>query len=377
MHTLAENGIAAHWAYKSNSKPSNSQHHNRARAWLKNLLELQQNTRDSMEFLENVKMDLFPDEVYIFTPLGDIIELPRGATVIDFAYRVHTDVGNTCIKAKVDRHLVPLNYTLMNGQTVEIITVSGARPNLAWLNFVTTSKARSNIRDRMKNMQSVESIALGRRLINQYLYNEGLNLENIPQQRINDLLEKYKLETLDQLLEEVGLGNRIPQLVSNNLLPVLLEKNSGGLKNQPLIIKGTEGMVVSYAKCCYPIPGDSIIAFLSAGRGMVIHTHRCKNIADYKKRPEKWIPIQWDKTVNREFSAGIRIVALNQRGVLAKISATIADVQANIEHVNTAEYEGNYYTIHFVLSVINRLHLAKIMRAIRSLDMITTIYRVK
>ncbi len=383
MHNLAEYGVAAHWAYKSEAKASNSQHHARARQWLQNLLEIQQNTCDSMEFLENVKLDLFPDEVYVFTPQGEIIELPRGATIVDFAYRVHSDIGNTCIRAKIDQQVVPLNTTLHNGQTVEIITASGAQPNLAWLTFVTTSKARSSIRNYMKNMQRSESIALGHRLLNQCLSDQGLTLETLSQQRINTLLKDYQLPDMDTLLEEIGFGQRIAQLVIKRLLPQISEdeKSIANLSpttaHTPLAIKGTEGLVITYAKCCHPVPGDDIVGFISAGRGIVIHTCNCKNTQEYQKKPEKWVHVQWSDEVQSEFSVAIRVITQNQRGALAKISSEIAKIEANIEHVDAFEHDENYYAINFIISTRNRQHLAQILKAVHALPIVTHVSRVK
>jgi len=376
MDTVSEQGIASHWIYKTGSESSNIAHI-RAREWLKNLLELQQRAGDSLEFLENVKVDLFPDEVYVFTPTGDIMELPRGATAVDFAYAVHTDVGNSCVAAKVNRRLVPLHTELRNGDTLEVITSPGARPNPTWLNFVVTGKARATIRNYLKNMKEEESVALGRRLLNRALADLSLSLEQIDATLLATLLDEYGMDNLDALLEQIGLGNRMAPLVAralyveNGEAPARSEKNGA----RPLVIKGTEGMVVQYAKCCRPIPGDHILGLLTAGRGIVIHTQNCKNVAEFRKTPEKWIDVQWEEGVEGEFPVELRIEVNNQRGVLATVAATVAEMQANIDNISLDERDGLHTTLNLTVSVSGRTHLARIMRRIRTIEQVLRIIR--
>jgi len=379
MHKVAEQGIAAHWAYKSTEDSSEGLTQTRAREWLKNLLDIQKNAGDSIEFLENVKIDLFPDEVYIFTPNGKIMQLPRNSTAVDFAYAVHTDVGNTCVAVKIDCQLMPLNTVLSNGQTIEIITAKGGRPNPSWLNFVFTVKARSGIRNTLKNLRKDEAILLGQRLLNKCLTKAGSSLEKIPQERIDALLLEYKLETLDELLYKIGLGNRIPQLVARSLLPKKVVEAAAACNidnaGRPLAIEGTEGAVVSYARCCHPLPGDDIIAYMSSGRGIVIHTKDCPNSGEYLKRREKWVDIEWSSEVSGDFSVGLRVLAEHKRGVLATVASIISDLEANIEQVETLERESNYTFLDFVLSVRDRKHLADIIRQLRHLEMVVKINR--
>lgn len=379
MHKVAEQGIAAHWAYKSDENDGEVLSQTRAREWLKNLLDIQKNAGDSIEFLENVKIDLFPDEVYVFTPKGKIMQLPRNSTAVDFAYAVHTDVGNTCVGVKIDSQLMPLNTLLGNGQTIEIITAKGGRPNPSWLNFVFTVKARSSIRNTLKNLKKEEAIKLGRRLLNKCLNRAGTSLEKIPQERIDELLEEYKLSDFDELLYKIGLGNRIPQLVARSMLPKEVIDSSTACKTdnagRPLAIKGTEGAVVSYARCCHPLPGDDIIAYMSSGRGIVIHTKDCPNSGEYSKRREKWVDLEWSNDVSGEFSVGLRILAEHKRGVLATVASIISELEANIEHVETMERESNYTFLDFVLTVRDRKHLADIIRHLRRIEMVVKIQR--
>jgi RelA/SpoT family (p)ppGpp synthetase len=376
MDQVAEAGVAAHWLYKSGDKGASAS--TRAREWLRGLLELQKNAGNSLEFIENVKIDLFPDEVYVFTPQGDILELPRGATVVDFAYSVHSDVGNTCVAARVNRRLVPLRTLLFNGQTVEIITASGAKPNPAWLSFVVTAKARTNIRHYLKNLQAEEAIDLGRRMLDKAMASFGKSLEDVTGESIEALLTDYNLASSEALYEDIGLGNRMAVLVARQLLPEEAgsESSSSG-DNVPLVIRGTEGMVVNFAKCCHPIPGDPIMGFVSAGRGLVIHTQTCNNANDIKRASEKWVDVEWSDEVEGDFHAEMRVDVANQRGVLATLAAIISDMDSNIENVDIEERDGLTTCINFMLTVKNRDHLARIMRRARSVKNVMRISRKK
>ncbi len=385
MHKVAEQGVASHWVYKSEESNTADADKNRlvnqtkTREWLKNILEIQKNTGDSIEFLENVKIDLFPDEVYVFTPKGKIMELPQGATTVDFAYAVHTDIGNSCSAAKVDHKLVPLNTRLKNGNTVEIYTSDDGIPNPAWLNFVVTAKARSNIRSVLKKLHKNESIVLGERLLNKALSGFELELLDIPKEKITEVLKEYQLDSLDDLLAEIGIGNRIPHLVAWHLLPShKLDKDKQMARHaaKKLKIKGTEGVVVHYAKCCRPIPDDPIVAFISKGRGLVIHHKDCANTQDMMKKPENWVDLEWSEDVTGEFSVSLRLLAEHKKGVLAQIANTISAAEANIEKVETTEKDGNYYLLDFVLTVRNRKHLADLIRKLRVLDFIAKVNRL-
>ncbi len=380
MNQVAESGIAAHWLYKSGGDEGNTGE--RAREWLRGLLEMQKNAGNSLEFIENVKIDLFPDEVYVFTPKGEIMELMRGATAVDFAYAVHTDVGNTCIAAKIDRRLSPLRTPLFNGQTVEVITAPGAHPNPAWLNFVVTGKARASIRSYLKNLKRDEAINLGRRLLDKSLAEFSLSSGNIPRERYEQLLKEFNLKSVEDLFDAIGLGNRMAVLVARRLapgdaVPDSAHDSDGKAPPRALSIKGTEGMVLTYAKCCHPIPGDRIVGFVSAGSGIVIHGASCKNIAEYRHHPEKLIDVQWEAKPEGEYTAEIRVEVANQRGVLATVAAAIAEMGCNIENVDIEERDGMTSSLIFTITVHDRLHLARLMRRIRSIKLVMRIYRTK
>jgi len=373
MDHMAENGIAAHWLYKSANGIAGDAE-KRARQWLKGMLEIQKDTGNSKEFIEHIKVDLYPDETYVFTPGGDILSLPSGATAVDFAYAVHTDVGNACISAKIDRRLVPLSTRLTSGQTVEIITAEGAHPNPAWLSFVATGKARSNIRHWLKAQQEGEARVLGQRLIERALMSLSLALSDISEKRIMGLLKELKLENFEQLCEEVGLGNQVAPLVVRRLVSDLPVEESHAV--YPLAIRGTEGMVVTYAKCCRPIPGDMIIGFLSAGRGIVIHRDNCNNMHDISKSPEKYIFIQWADQVSGEFQVELRVDVLNKRGVLATVANILSENDANIQNVHIDERDNRHNTISFLLSIRDRDHLATVIRRLRQIEIVTRVMRL-
>ena len=381
MDRVAESGIAAHWLYKSSEKSSAGKNaQTSAREWMRELLEMQRNAGNSLEFLENVKIDLFPDEVYVFTPAGDILELPRGATAVDFAYAVHTDVGNTCIAAKIDRRLAPLRTPLFNGQTVEVITATGAHPNPAWLNFVSTAKARSNVRHYLKNLQNDEATELGRRMLDKALYDVNSSLEEIGDEQIDTVMSECGFKSRDAMYADIGLGNRMAMLMARRLAPAdgdSENRRADEAHSQPLAIRGTEGMVVHFARCCRPIPGDAIVGFISSGRGLVIHTETCNNLSDFRSRPDKWIDVEWQPGIEGEFVAEIRVDVSNQKGVLATIAAEIAETGSDIENVSIEERNGLDTALNFTLTVSGRQHLAQVMRCIRKLPPVMRISRSK
>ena len=381
MNRVAEAGIAAHWLYKSDTGATGNNAQVRAREWLRGVLEIQQHAGNSMEFLENVKIDLFPDEVYVFTPSGDIMVLPRGATAIDFAYAVHTDVGSQCVAVKINRRLMPLRTELYNGQTIEIITAPGAQANPGWLEFVKTAKARTNIRALLKNLQFDESVELGRRLLNRNLEAFGSSLEKIPASAIERALKELNFKNFNDLCAEIGIGNHIPMMVARALVGSNEDNpntvNSERSSSRPLSIRGTEGAVVSFAKCCLPIPGDNIIGFISAGRGIVVHSQACKNLSDYKTKPEKWIDVEWESDLNRDFTTYIRLLVKNQRGVLATIASIVSDLDSNILNVEIEERDGIHSSMTLTVEVKDRKHLARIMRRLKTVEMVDRIHRVR
>ena len=373
MHRVAEAGIAAHWRYKSGDGAGSLQQE-RTREWLSNLVTLQE-AGSSEEFLESVKVDLFPDKVYVFTPKGTILRLPSSATVVDFAYAVHTDIGNRCVAAKVDRRLTPLRTVLRNGQTVEIITAKGATPNPSWVNFVVTAKARSAIRHYLKSLRRTEAIALGAKLLSQALGEFSLALEDVSADMQRAALGELGMKDLDELYEKIGLGERLAPLVARRLLPNAAHPHGGG-GLAPLAIAGTEGLLVSYARCCFPIPYDPIFAFLSSGRGVVIHRENCVNVEDYRKHPENWLPVSWQAAPDRLFSCELRVYVANRTGVLAKVAAAIASTETNIDHVSIDEQDSDDTAVlTFELRVRDRRHVARLVRVIRRMPDVTRVVR--
>lgn len=375
MHIMAEVGVAAHWRYKAGGEVQESPAQQRAHEWLRKLLDMQRRAGNPVEFLESVKIDLFPDEIYVFTPRGEIIELPRGATVVDFAYAIHSDVGNTCVGAKIDRRLVPLRSALTTGQTVEVIITPTARPNPAWLNFVVTAKARASIRHYLKHLQRGEAILLGKRMLEKELAGTLSSLGDLPSERIQCLLDELGMSSFEELLAEIGLGNRVAALLAKRLLPDSEEIAAVDNSAQPLLIKGAEGTVVSFGKCCRPLPGDAIIGYLNTGRGIVIHRDTCKNVISYKKSPEKWVEVEWEKAISSEFSAELRVEVVNKRGALATLAGMIATTGTNIETINTLERDSNTMTFDLLVAVRDRVHLARVMRLLRTLPEVLKLAR--
>ena len=373
MDYFAESGIAAHWIYKE-GETSTTNAQGRALEWLKNLLEMQQKSGSSEEFLESVKVDLFPDEIYVFTPKGDIKKLPRGATVVDFAYAVHTDVGNTCVAARIDHHMSPLGSRLYNGQTIEIISSESSRPHPSWLDFVITAKARTNIRHFLKSLQETEAISLGQRLLQQSVSQLKGRETAIPKSRFKKVLDQYHMSDQQELLAEIGLGNRNSSLVAKAMYDIEDDASEFDNAGKPLAIKGTEGMVVSFAKCCRPVPGDAIAGFVSSGKGIVIHQRSCPNMTERGKE-DRQLSVQWSDHVEGEYLAYMRVQVANQRGVLANLATTIANTSSNIEHVNVTEKDGRISTIEFVVTVSDRIHLARIMKRLRRLPVVNRIWR--
>jgi GTP pyrophosphokinase len=373
MHRVAEAGIAAHWKYKAKEDASDGAGA-RAREWVTSLVEIQE-SGGTEEFLENVKVDLFPDKVYVFTPKGKILRLPSGGTVVDFAYAVHTDVGNRCVAAKVDRRLAPLRTVLRSGQTVEIITAKGAMPNPAWVNFVVTAKARTAIRQYLKGLRRSEAIELGSRLLVQALAEFKVALKDVTEAAFASTLGELGMKDRDELFEKIGLGERLAPLVARRLLPTAAEASESGAPPPPLTVAGTEGLLVSYARCCFPVPDDPIMAYLSSGRGIVIHRETCVNVEDYRKHPENWLAVAWELTTDRSFSSEIRADVINKTGVLAQVAAAIAASETNIDHVIVEERDAETSTLVFELKVRDRRQLAGIMRVIRRMPDVMRVSR--
>lgn len=382
MEAMANNGIAAHWLYKAGqtTHPIAEGSHARARAWVKGLLEMQRHAGDSLEFIEHVKNDLFPDDIYVFTPKGDIMELPQGATVIDFAYSVHTDIGNNCIACRIDRHLAPLSTRLESGQTLEIITAPGARPNLAWLNFVTTAKARSAIRHALKHQQQAEAVILGRRLLNKALAPFETSLEEMDESVFTKAFKELDVVSLDALLESLGLGNRMAHVVARRLVDVSNGGNSdyvlSGDSEKAVVISGSEGMVINFARCCHPLPGDPVVGHLSVGKGLVVHRSECKNLGDRKNDPEKLFALEWSDSIDEDFPVALRIEIESRRGLVAELAGVVTDADANIERIGIEERDARLSIVNLTLSVKGRVHLARIIKRIRNLPNVGKITRM-
>lgn len=376
MNKIAEAGVASHWLYKTSKTPINELHQ-KTHQWLQSLLESLSQSGDSVEFLEHLKIDLFPDEVYVFSPMGKIFALPRGATAVDFAYNVHTDIGNRCVAVKVNFELVPLRTELKNGDRVEIITAPHAHPNPAWLSYVVTSRARSEIRHSLKTMHLDESASLGERLLGQALTSLGLKPQDVPDMCWERLLKETGAKSRQELFADIGLGRRLNMVIARQLaragdMAGQEPTNSSGV----VTIFGNEGMAIQFAKCCRPIPGDPIIGVIKPGQGIIVHTHDCPSLRKGRSGTEEWLDVAWDKNINKLFDVSIKLIVANQRGVLAKVAASIADAESNIENVHFSN-EGEYTALYFTLQVNNRLHLANVLRNLRKIPEVIRITRVK
>ncbi|MBU1426431.1 MAG: bifunctional (p)ppGpp synthetase/guanosine-3',5'-bis(diphosphate) 3'-pyrophosphohydrolase [Gammaproteobacteria bacterium] len=377
MDKLAESGVASHWLYKSSEAQINDLHQ-KTHQWLQSLLESLAQSGDSVEFLEHLKIDLFPDEVYVFSPKGKIYALPRGATAVDFAYSVHTDIGNRCVAAKLNSELVPLRTELHNGDRVEIITAPLAHPNPSWLSYVVTSKARGEIRHALKTMHLEESARLGERLLGQALSSLGIKLQDIPDGCWDRVLNESSAKSRQEIFADIGLGRRLNMVIARQLAKMSVGENNRVEHSSSGIITllGTEGMAVQYAKCCRPIPGDPIIGVIKSGQGLIVHTHDCPSLRKGKSNSEEWMDVVWDKSISKLFEVSIKLIVANRRGVLAKVAASIADADSNIENVHFTS-EGEYTALYFTLQVVNRQHLASVMRSLRRIPEVIRITRVK
>ena len=377
MDLVAERGVAAHWAYKHGGDSGNSAQ-SRASAWIAGLVESQRGTGSSLEFLENVKVDLFPDEVYLFSPKGDILALPRNSTALDFAYAVHTDVGNHAVAARVDRKLAPLRAQLASGQTVEIITAKSASPAAQWLEYVVTGKARTAIRHQLKHLEHEDAVRLGHHMLDRALGERGTSLDRLPLKRLDGYLSDNRFPRLEALLADIALGNRMPSQVAlalaNEQSPN--PSNPDAAPGERILITGAERGVISFAQCCMPIPGDEIMGYHSAGKGIVVHRLECPNVAEFRKSPERWVAIGWDRQVSGDFDAALRIEVENRPGVLAQVAAAIAHAESNIDRVEYLERDTHTAAIRFSIEVTDRKHLAEVMRRIRRLGVVHGVGRL-
>ncbi|QOW25119.1 bifunctional (p)ppGpp synthetase/guanosine-3',5'-bis(diphosphate) 3'-pyrophosphohydrolase [Lysobacter sp. H23M47] len=380
MDLIAEKGVAAHWTYKDGSQAPNSAQ-NRAYNWISGLVESQHATGSSLEFLENVKIDLFPDEVYLFSPKGDILSLPRNAIALDFAYAVHTDVGNQAVAARVDGKLVPLRTRLSNGERVEIITAKSSTPKPQWLEFVVSSKARTAIRHQLKQMGHEDAVQLGHRMLDRALEALGSSLERVSTARLDAYLHEGRHPRLEALLADIALGNKMPSQVAYALARSPGEDAAPApahtaLTQEKILITGSERGVISFANCCMPLPGDDIMGYHTAGKGIVVHRKECPNVAEYRKSPDRWVSIGWDHTVSGDFSAALRIEVDNRPGALAQVAAAIADAKSNIDRVEYLERDINVAVLRFSIEVKDRRHLANVIRKVRRLSVVLGVQRI-
>ncbi len=378
MNHVAESGVASHWLYKDDAGLSELQR--RTHKWLQSLLELQSASGDSAEFLEHVKVDLFSGEVYVFTPRGKIIGLPRGATAVDFAYAVHTDIGNRCVACRINLELMPLRTELRNGDRVEIITAPHASPNPAWLGYVRSSRARSKIRHFLKTRQNEASAQMGERLLAQALRPLGLPLGDVTATTWDHLIREIGVKGKTELLADIGLGRRLPAIVARALVD---HQGGGGQEvsdqrpRSAIVIRGTEGMAVQLATCCHPIPGDPVIGLMRKGQGLAVHTHDCPSIAKLRGDKVEWLDVDWEAGIDRLFQVATRVTVQNRRGVLAKLALAISDGNSNIVDVKVDEDKGDNTAVYFMLEVSNRVHLAKVMRSLRLIPEVIRIQRLK
>ncbi|AGA89596.1 (p)ppGpp synthetase, RelA/SpoT family [Thioflavicoccus mobilis 8321] len=374
MQRNAESGIAAHWMYKSD--PSEASPRGLTADWLENLLDMPRGAGDSEEFLSQVKIDLFPDEVYVFTPKSEILALPKGATVVDFAYAIHSDIGNTCVAARIERRLAALSTVLRSGQTVEIITAPGAKPHPTWLRFVVTGKARANIRAYLKNLERHDAEDLGRRLLEAELANFDHDLDGLEPAVLAAYLTDAKLANSAELFSEIALGNRLAALVARRLVAASEGQDQRLDTEHRLAIKGTEGMPLTYARCCRPIPGDAVAGLFHPGRGIVVHRRECRNLGDFEHQGDRWLDLEWDDGVAMDFSTEISIDMANRPGSLASVAAALAEMGSNIENIQSRERDGHTTTLELLVNVRGRQHLARALRRLRTIPTVTRIGRV-
>ncbi len=386
MEQVANNGIAAHWMYKSDHSEVAVVNQKRVDHWVKGLMEMRERADDSLEFIEHVKVDLFPDEIYVFTPKGKILELPGGATPIDFAYAIHTDIGNACVACRINRNLASLSKPLQSGQTVEIITAPGARPNSAWLEFVVTGKARSSIRHVLKHQKRAESVELGKTLLKKSLNAFGQKLSMLDETQVRSVVAHNQVSSFDDLLSDIGLGNRMAYLVARQLVSGSgaseLEPTNAELterdqesRRSPVMIRGTEGLVVRFASCCKPIPGDPVVGVMDSGNGMVIHSDTCPRLTEAVDA--RLTHLTWAKDITNEFSVELRVELERQRGVIAEVANAVAVADGNIERINVEEQNARLGVVSLVVHVNGRRHLARVMRRVRNIRAVTHISRVR
>ena len=376
MNDMAENGIASHWLYKSGNN-SDSSPQIKARRWVAGLLEMRENYETTEEFINSVKTDIFPDEIYVFTPQGEVIEMPNGSTAIDFAYAVHTDIGHHCRACRINKKLAPLSVPLESGQTIEILRDTVPQTSPAWLNFATTTKARHSIRNYLGNLKSSEARKFGKKLLEQSLNNLNIKLKNVDKDKLRGALDSIGGRSLNRILKEIGLGIRVANVVARQIAG-FVNKDSEIESDSaiPLEITGSEGLVVNYAPCCKPIPGDSVMGHFTADKGLVVHQERCKNILSFREDPQQCFPVNWGESSGKVFTSQIKIMANDEPGLLANIASAITETGTNISSIQTTDLNSGIHDFVLDLEVSDRLHLSKIIKKIKTLKSIASVSRI-
>ena len=376
MDELAGRGIAAHWLYKSVNPEENHSDSSKERVdrWIQRILEIQHHAGNSMEFIEGVKMDLFRDEVYVFTPKGEIIELPSGSTPVDFAYAVHTAVGNSCVACRINDRPAPLSQALQSGQKVKIITSEASQPNPNWLNFVVSAKARSAIRHYLKTQRHMESVELGKRMFARAMANIDLSIEQVTEEQTRKLLEANHVDSLEELYESIGMGKRVAMSTVKPLQP---DDDAPQDSVAPITIDSSGGLLISFARCCRPIPGDPIVGHISTGKGLVVHREICKNVADLRSKRENISDVNWSIRVEGEFPTEVNVEVESERGIIASIATRIAETKTGIDGIQVKERDAQHSVIKLTIGVRNRIHLADVMRRVRTMRSVTKVSRAK
>lgn len=377
MDELAESGIAAHWLYKGEEAPPSHQH---TSTWLSSLVDIQDSSSDTVDFVENVKIDLFPGEIYVFTPKGKIIQLPRNATPVDFAYAVHSEIGNKCVAAKIDRRLSSLSTPLENGQTVEIITGLKIAPSPMWLNFVVSAKARAAIRQHLRALDRTQAVEFGERLLRRALGRHERSLDDIPEKTIHDVLSERRLSSVEDLYVDIGLGLYLPSQIAERLIAVETGDYAEPeplpvLETAPVLIHSAKSPTLYMALCCHPIPGDSVQGFFTPGKGVAVHRTGCRNVRRFRRRPKEWVAVDWAADIKGHFEVVIICHLVHQPGALARVTSTMSLMNVNIENMDFNNRSEDDISIRFVLSVENRVQLARIVRRLRNLTVVRSVKR--
>ena len=375
MDELASSGVAAHWLYKTRDQkePSTAASYDRANRWVKRLMEIKQHTNNSIEFVENVKIDLFKDEVYVFTPKGDIIELPSGATSVDFAYAVHTDVGNSCVACRINDRPAPLSQRLESGQKIKIITSENSQPNPNWLNSVVTAKARSAIRHYLKTQRHTESVGLGERMLERALHHAHMHMDSLCAENLALLMAQTATNSVEELFEAIGLGKVAAASLVQTLNPLA---EVGNATPATITIDHADSVLINFARCCWPLPGDTIVGHMSTEKGITVHRANCANVTGLRGQKERLVDTHWSPDIKGEFLAELRVEVLSERGIIATLATGLSRLGVSIERIQVDERDAEHSVITLTIAIENRVHLANAMRSIRKIRSVEKVYRV-